>query len=124
MPEAWDDVNNELLEPDKVAAARAEEFCFFKKLGFYRRVPQAMIKQVGGKLVSVKWLDMSKGDRDFPKYRSRLVAREYNDSKDDTLYASMSPLGALRLIVSHASTIDLVKPQDRREIMVNDVRRA
>ena len=33
MPEASDDMNNVFLEPDKVAAARAEEMSFFKKLG-------------------------------------------------------------------------------------------
>ena len=124
MPEAWDDVNNVFLEPDKVIAARGEEMSFFDKLGVYRRVPRAMIKQVGGKIVTVKWLDTNKSDRDAPNYRSRLVAREYNDSKDDTLYASTPPLEALRMIVSHASTIDPTRPQDRREIMVNDVRRA
>ena len=86
MPEAWDDMNNVFLEPDMVAAARAEEMSFFKKLGVYRRVPRAMIKQVGGKLGSVKWLDTNKGDRSFRNYRFRLVAREYTDSKDDTLY--------------------------------------
>ena len=85
---------------------------------------RAMIKQVGGKIVSVKWLYTNKGDRGFPNYRSRLVAREYNGSKDDTLDASTPPLEALRMIVSHAHTIDPAKPQDRREIMVNDVRRA
>ena len=74
--------------------------------------------------MSVKWLDTNKGDRDFPNYRSRLIARECNDSKDDILYASTPPLKALRMIVSHASTIYLAKPQDRREIMVKDVRRA
>ena len=74
--------------------------------------------------MTVKWLDTNKGDRGAPNYQSRLVAREYNDSKDDTLYASTPPLEALRMIVSHSSTIDPAKPQDRREIMVNDVRRA
>ena len=29
MPEAWDDMNNVFLEPDKVAAARAEDRSFF-----------------------------------------------------------------------------------------------
>ena len=52
MPEAWDDMNNVFLEPDKVTAARAEEMSFFKKLGVYRRVPRAMIKQDGRKIVT------------------------------------------------------------------------
>ena len=68
---------------------------FFKKLGVYRRVPKDMIRTVGGKRISVKWLDTNKGDRDNPNYRSRLVGREYNDSKDDMLYASTPPLAAL-----------------------------
>ena len=51
MPEVWDDMNNLLLAPDKVAAARAEKMSFFKRLGVCRRVPRAMMKQVGGKLV-------------------------------------------------------------------------
>ena len=83
-----------------------------------------MIKRVGGKLISVKGLDTNKGDRENPNYRSRLVGREYNDCKDDTLYASTPPLEALRLIISHASTIDHEKPASRREMMVSDVRRA
>ena len=114
MSEAWDDTNNVFLEPDKVAAARAEEMSFFKNLGVYRRVLRAMIKQVGGNIVSVKWFDTNKGDRDFPNFRSRLVAREYNGSKDDILYASTPPLEALRMIMSYASIIDPAKPQDRR----------
>ena len=31
MPESWDGMNNVFLEPDKVAAARAEVMSFFKK---------------------------------------------------------------------------------------------
>ena len=75
-------------------------------------------------MISVKWLDTNKGDRDNPNYRSRLVGREFNDSKDDTLYASTPPLEALRAIISHASTVDGDRPGERRELMVNDVRRA
>ena len=85
MPEAWDDVNNVFLEPAKVVDARAEEMRFFKKLGVYRRVPRALIKELGGKLISVRWLDTNKGDRDEPNYRSRLVGREYNEGRDDTI---------------------------------------
>ena len=124
MPEAWDDMNNVFLDPAKVKIARAEEMGFFKKLGVYRRVPRELVKQTGGKMISVKWLDTNKGDHDNPNYRSRLVGREFNDSKDDTLYASTPPLEALRAIVSHAATIDVDRPKERRELMVNDVRRA
>ena len=83
-----------------------------------------MFKKLGCKMISVKWLDTSTGDRDNPNYRSRLVGREFNDSKDDTLYASTPPLEALRAIISHASTVEVDRPGERRELMVNDVRRA
>ena len=55
-------------------------------------------------------------------YRSRLVGREFNFGRDDVLYAFTPPLEALRLIVSYAAT----QPLDgkRRNIMMNDVRRA
>ena len=124
MPEAWDDMNNVFLDADKVKAAREVEMSFFKKLGVYRRVPRSRVRELDGKMVSVKWLDTNKGDRATPNYRSRLVAREFNQGKDDTLYASTPPLEALRIIVSHAATVDQDRPRQRRELMVNDVRRA
>jgi hypothetical protein len=75
MPEAWDDMNGVFLDPDLVIAARAEEMAFFKKLGVYKRVPRSKVAEMGGKMVSVKWLDTNKGDKLNPNYRSRLVAR-------------------------------------------------
>ena len=75
MPEAWDDMNGVFLDPDLVVAARAEEMAFFKKLGVYKRVPRSKVTELGGKMVSVKWLDTNKGDKLQPNYRSCLVAR-------------------------------------------------
>ena len=75
-------------------------------------------------MITVKWLDTNKGDKENPNYRSRLVGREYNEGKDDSLYASTPPLEALRLIVSHAATIEENHKGERRELMINDVRRA
>ena len=106
MPEAWDDVNNVFLDPKKVQEAREEEMSFFRKLGVYKRVKRSLVKSTGGRLITVKWLDTNKGDKDNPNYRSRLVGREYNEGRDDTLYASTPPLEALRMIVSTASTVD------------------
>ena len=48
------------------------------------------VKKMGGNMVSVKWLDTNKGDRLNPNYRSRWVAREVNQGKDDTLYAGVA----------------------------------
>lgn len=124
MPEAWDDVNNVFLDSEKVKEARQVEMDFFHKLGVYKRVPRERVKEMDGKMISTEWLDMNKGDRDKPNYRSRLVGREFNDGRDDTLYASTPLLQALRYIVSHASTIDPARKHECRELMINDVRRA
>ena len=75
-------------------------------------------------MVSVKWLDTNKEDWFSSNHRSRLVDREFNQGQGDTLYASQLPLEALRLIVSHASTVNPDRPDERRELTVDDVRRA
>ena len=124
MPEAWDDVNGVFLDANKVRDAREEEMAFFRKLGVYKRVHKSQVQATGGKMITVKWLDTNKGDKDNPNYRSRLVGREYNEGKDDSLYASTPPLEALRLIVSHAASVEENHKGERREIMINDVRRA
>ena len=68
-------MNNVFLDPSMVKSARKEEMDFFKKLGVYKRVPRSRVAEVSGKMVSVKWLDTSKGDKLNPNHRSRLVAR-------------------------------------------------
>ena len=57
-----------------------------------------------GKIISVRWVDVNKGDALDTNYRSRLVGREFNIERDDALCASTPPLEALRLIVSYAAT--------------------
>ena len=38
------------------------------------------------------WIDINKGDEDMPNYRSRLVAKEFNDGAGEGLFASTPPL--------------------------------
>ena len=82
-------------------------------------------------MIDVRWIDTNKGDWEDPNYRSRLVGREFNTAKDDSLYASTPPIEALRVIVSHAATFrkggrtkGSYQGGRRRELMVNDVSRA
>ena len=70
------------------------------------------------------WIDINKGDNTNPLYRSRLVAKEFNDGKDDSLYAGTPPLEALRLLVSEAATIKDEEHENNKVIMINDVARA
>ena len=121
---ATDDVNDVELNPTMVADARTEEMAFFKKMGVYTRVKRSEMLKCPGKMISTKWIDTNKGDRDNPNYRSRLVGREFNEGHDDLLYASTPPLEAMRLILSHAATTDDDQPGRRRQVMINDVRRA
>ena len=142
---AWDDVTEAGLDPKEVWAARMLEMEYFEKLKVYDRVPRSEVQRTGGKLIGVRWVDINKGDATDRNYRSRLVGREFNVGKDDSLYASTPPLEALRVVVSHAATEapeDLVchgrvpsshltsaggpkhTKGERREILVCDVRRA
>ena len=119
------------LDPGKVREARGEEMTFFRSRNAYTRCPRSAVEEEGGKIIDVRWIDINKGDYDDPNYRSRLVGREFNTHKDDSLYAATPPLEALRLIISHAATIRIggwskggQRRGAHRELMENDVSRA
>ena len=121
---ARDDVTGTVLLPDLVVQARLEEMTYFKKLGVYKVVPRAHQRQHGGKIIGTRWVDTNKGDSESPNCRSRLVGREFNVGRDDTLYAATPPLEALRVVLSHAATWCSSDVSRRRGVMINDVRRA
>ncbi len=56
--------------------------------------------------ISVRWVDVNKGDELNPNYRSRLVARQLKalDHSGQSYFAPAPPLGALRTVVSMATT--------------------
>ena len=101
---ARDDVTGVELNPDLVRDARREEMDYFRRLGVYKVVPREHQRRTGGKIVSTRWIDINKGDSSNPNYRSRLVGREFNVERDDSLYAATPPLEALRIVVSNAAT--------------------
>ena len=118
--EAYDDVTGGILEPDLVRAARKLEMDFFNKMAVYDVVEEEEQRRRGGKVIDLKWIDVNKGDSEHPDIRSRLVGREFNQGRDDSLYASTPPLEAMRAIASYAAS----GGGNAREVMVNDVRRA
>ena len=69
------------------------------------------------------WIDISKGDKTNPIYHSRFVGKEFNDGKEEGLFAATPRLEALRLLISRVASTQSKKPSDRRVIMVNDVAR-
>ena len=113
---------NKNLVPELVHAARALEMEYFHQLGLYEKVPREHQVDTGGKTIGVRWVAVNNGVALDVNRRSRLVGREFNVGRDDALYASTSPLEALRLIVSYAATQPVTGK--RRMIMINDVRRA
>ena len=122
IEKASDDVTNQRLEPQLVKDARKLEMEYFERLGVYEKVERAHQQKTGGQIIGTRWVDVNKGDSEDPNYRSRLVGREFNTGVNNALYAATPPLEALRLVVSYAATD--VPGGKRRQVMVNDVRRA
>ena len=90
----------------------------------YDVVPESEQRETGGKIIGTRWVDTNKGDSVNPECRSRLVGREFNVGKYDTLYAATPPLEALRVILSNAASWHKDGKKMRRSVMISDVRRA
>ena len=69
--------------------------------------------------ITVRWIDINKGDAQTPNYRSRLVAREIYTYKRDDLFAATPPLEALKTILAMTATAN-----KGEVLMVNDISRA
>eukprot|EP00973_Karenia_brevis_P046223 6408888-Karenia_brevis.AAC.1 len=91
----------------------------------YRKVSLSKCWETTGKKpIGVRWVDVNKQDDVNPKYRSRLVAKQFKTSNDPDLYAATPPLEALKIIISIAATRDKENKRINKKIMVNDVSRA
>jgi hypothetical protein len=117
---AWDDISGEFLDADKVKEARRAEMSYYRKMGVYKKVPiKECLEKTGKPPIGVRWVDVNKGDRKAPLYRSRLVAKEFKKYKDDDLFAATPPIESFRAVISSATT-----GEKEKAIMVNDVSRA
>ena len=121
---ARDDVTGTVPLPELVVQTHLEEMTYIKKLGVYKVAPRAHQQQYGGKIIGTRWADTNEGDSESPNSRSRLVGRELNVGRDDSLYAATPPLEALRVVLSHAATWCSSNVSHRRGVMINCVRRA
>ena len=54
--------------------------------------------------ISVRWVEVNKGDDDNPNYCSCLVAREIRTAGEDSIFAPTPPLESLRMVLSYATT--------------------
>ena len=113
--EYYDNLNGERLDPELVRKARAEEMREFANYGVYRKVPLSeCYDRTGKEPIGVRWVDVNKGDRTSPEYRSRLVAQEIKRDKRLDLFAGMPPLEAKRVLFS------LMMSSDEQEGVVLD----
>jgi len=98
---AWDDVSGQQLDAKLMVAARKEEIKYFREMGVYEKVDVSESwKETGKAPIAVRWVDINKGDSKSPKYRSRLVAKEFNTGVRPELYAATPPSECLRLMLS------------------------
>ena len=115
---ADDDPDDQLeLNPENVAAARAEEVAYMEERGLWDVVPVPH----GVHPVSVRWVDVVKGDGST---RSRLVARDFRgkDHGRDDLFAATPPLEAFRMVLSRAATE--TPSRRRRKLVFIDAKKA
>jgi hypothetical protein len=102
-----DDLTGQVLRDDLVKAARAVELQYFNSKGVWKRVPRSRARASTGRApISVRWVDVNKGDDLNVNYRSRLVARqlEATDTSGKSYFAPAPPLEALRTVISMAMT--------------------
>ena len=128
-----DSVTGQPLVTELVEAARHKELEYFASKNVWHLRPwEEAYKKTGRPPITVKWIDVNKGDDEHPNYRSRLVAREIRLPGEDPLFAPTPPLEALRTVLSLAVTdFDGVQKHDRRansemrtQISVIDISRA
>ena len=72
-----DAITGQSLDPALTKEARKKELEYFASKGVWHKRPRSEAYKFTGKPpISVKWVDVNKGDDEAPNYRSRLVARE------------------------------------------------
>ena len=102
-----DDLTKQVLRDDLVREARKKELDYFCSKGVWVKRPKSEARaRTGRGPISVRWVDVNKGDDMNPRYRSRLVARQMkaHDRSGISYFAPTPPLEALRTVLSMAAT--------------------
>ena len=127
-------MTNQPLRDDLVNEARKKELDYFCSQGVWLKRPKGEARQKTGRgPISVRWVDVNKGDDLNPRYRSRLVARQMkaHDRSGASYFAPTPPLEALRTILSMAATtiggwVPVRDPRSERRMQISfvDIARA
>ena len=97
---------------------------YVAKMCVWVKVSRKAAATNGWKGIPTRWIDINKGDVERPKYRSRLVAKEFNTGAAEGLFAATPPLEAMRLLLSVAATVEPGGDAEECVVMINDVSRA
>jgi len=101
----FDDLTRQQLPSLLVKAARKKELEYFQSKCVWKRVPISESHRVMGRPpVTVRWVDVNKGDDENPEIRSRLVARQIRGANEDPMFAPTPPLESLRTVLSYCAT--------------------
>ena len=128
-----DALTGQPLRPELVREARKAELAYFLSKNVWTKVAREEAYAKHGKApITIKWIDVNKGDDERPQYRSRFVAREVRRKGEASIFAPTPPLEALRTILSMAATNlpGITKPcrdktsEKRTQISVIDISRA
>ena len=102
-----DDLTTQALKDSLVEEARAKELTYFHGKGVWLKVSISRSRAATVRPpITVRWVDVNKGDHQNPNCRSRLVARQLkaHDKGGETYFAPAPPLEALRTVLSLAMT--------------------
>ena len=128
-----DAITGQALITELVRAARKEELRYFALKGVWKKKPRReAFEKTGKPPITVKWVDVNKGDDIHPRYRSRLVAREIRHPGEESIFAPTPPLESLRTVLSLAATdpkgckkhIRDPKSEERTQVQMIDISRA
>ena len=87
-----DDLTGQPLPPELVRIARKQELEYFNSKLVWEKRPIAEARRVTGKPpITVRWVDVNKGDNTCPNVRSRLVARQIRQAGEDAIFAPTPP---------------------------------
>ena len=99
------------LDPERVRAARAEEWQYMEELEVMKEASlDEALAETGHQPIPTRCVDLDKGDKNAPKVRSRLVCQETRrrstlDVEDwSSVFAATPPYEAFRLQLSAAMT--------------------
>ena len=73
--------------------------------------------------IATRWVDVNKGDAANPAVRSRLVAKDFANGRDDAFFAATPPLEALRLLLSDMMS-GPASGAEETKLMVLDAKKA